>query len=260
MSESLPEMDGACLTARIDAGVCRARFTRPQAGNTITAALVTEMEALLRRCEDPASGVSVTVLEGSPEVFCAGGDFQAVADDDPPDDPEPLYRIWQRLAEGPFVSVAVVRGRANAGGVGFVAACDLVLADASARFSLSELLFGLYPACVLPFLIRRVGRRTAHVMTLTTQPIDVEEARAAGLVDAVDDSAEDLLRRHLMRLRHLDRDAVARYKRYMADMDGAWLAARKPAALAANREMFADATVRRNIRRYVSDMKFPWED
>jgi polyketide biosynthesis enoyl-CoA hydratase PksH len=260
MPESLPEMDGLCLTAQIEGGVCRARFTRPQAGNTITAALVAEMDALLRRCEDPAGGVSVVVLEGSPEVFCAGGDFEGVAGDGPPDDPAPLYGLWQRLAEGPLVSVAVVRGRANAGGVGFVAACDLVLADASARFSLSELLFGLYPACVLPFLIRRVGRRTAHVMTLTTQPLDAEEALAAGLVDAVDDSAEDLLRRHLLRLRRLDRDAVARYKRYMGDMDGDWLEARKPAALAANREMFADATVRHNIRRYVQDMKFPWED
>ena len=200
------------------------------------------------------------VLEGSPEVFCAGGDFEGVAGDGPPDDPAPLYGLWQRLATGPFVSVAVVRGRANAGGVGFVAACDLVLADASARFSLSELLFGLYPACVLPFLIRRVGRQKAHVMTLTTQPIGAQEALAAGLVDALDNAAEDLLRRHLMRLRRLSRPALARYKAYMAEIDGDRLAARKPAALAANREMFADATVRRDIRRYVTEMKFPWEE
>ncbi|MQX35688.1 enoyl-CoA hydratase/isomerase [Roseospira navarrensis] len=256
----MPDIRGETLTARIDGGVCRLCFTRPEAGNTITAALVTEMDAALRRCEDPASGVSVVVLEGAPDVFCTGGDFEGIADDAPSNDPEPLYDLWQRLAEGPFVSVAVVRGRANAGGVGFVAACDLVLAEPSASFSLSELLFGLYPACVLPFLVRRVGRQTAHVMTLTTQPMGAAEALRAGLVDALDEAAEPLLRRHLVRLRRLARPAVARYKQYTAEMDGAWLAARRPAALAANREMFADPAVRAGIRRYVREMKFPWED
>lgn len=260
MSETMPDIGGETLTASIEAGVCRLRLTRPDAGNSITPALVAEMDAVLRRCEDAAGGVGVVVLEGAPEVFCIGGDFEGAASGDAPSDPEPLYGLWRRLAEGPFVSVAVVRGRANAGGVGFVAACDLVLAEPSAGFALSELLFGLYPACVLPFLIRRVGRQKAHAMTLTTQPVGAEEALAAGLVDAVADSGEALLRRHLVRLRRLGRPAVARYKRYMTEVEGDWLAARMPAALAANREMFADATVRHNIRRYVQDMKFPWED
>nr|WP_269820011.1 enoyl-CoA hydratase-related protein [Bacillus velezensis] len=42
-------------------------------------------------------------------------------------------------------------GVANAGGIGFVAASDIVIADDTAVFSLSELLFGLFPAMVLPF-------------------------------------------------------------------------------------------------------------
>jgi len=62
--------------------------------------------------------------------------------------------LWLRLATVRTVTISHVRGKANAGGIGFVAASDIVLADETAQFSLSELLFGLYPACVLPFLIR----------------------------------------------------------------------------------------------------------
>lgn len=245
------------LNVEIGDRLCRIRFDRPAADNAIDARLVGEFEAVLRRCEDEA--VTLLVLEGGPEVFCAGGDLAATAAAETADDPAPLYDLWLRLAEGPFVSVAVVRGRANAGGVGFVAACDIVLADRSATFALSELLFGLFPACVLPFLSRRIGPQRAHYMTLMTRPVEAEEAFAWGLVDALDEPLEGLLRRHLLRLRRLSKPAIARYKHYRAEQD-AVLTTSKPAALAANRSLFADPVIQRNIKRYVTELKFPWED
>ena len=95
------------------------------------------------------------------------------------------------------MSIAHVRGKANAGGIGFVAACDIVLADSAAVFSLSELLFGLMPACVLPFLVRRIGFAKANAMTLSTQPVGVQVAREWGLVDAFEENSDNLLRKHL---------------------------------------------------------------
>lgn len=238
-------------------GVCTARLNRPEAGNAINARLIAELGEVVARCE-AADGPPVLVLTGTPEVFCAGGDFQAVAASDAPEDPEPLYDLWLRLATGPFVSVAVTRGRVNAGGVGLAAACDIVLADPSATFALSELLFGLFPACVLPFLIRRVGEQRAHYLTLSTQPATAAQALAWGLVDALEDPLDEMLRRHLLRLRRLGKPAVARYKRHRADAS-ALLSAAKPAALAANRALFNDPQIRAGIRRYVTEMKFPWE-
>lgn len=238
-------------------GVCTVQLNRPEAGNAINARLVGELGRVVAQCEAP-DGPSVLVLTGSAEIFCAGGDFQAVAATDAPEDPEPLYDLWLRLATGPFISLAVVRGRVNAGGVGLVAACDIVLADSTASFGLSEMLFGLFPACVLPFLIRRVGVQKAHYLTLTTQPVGVAQALAWGLVDAAEDPVEELLRRHLLRLRRLGKPAIGRYKRYMAETAGP-LAACKPAALTANRTLFGDPQIRADIRRYVTEMKFPWE-
>ena len=248
------------LEVEIHDCVCTVRINRPGANNAINARLVEELGSVVAQCEstghDPP--ITILVLEGSPTVFCSGGDFEAVAAASEPADPEPLYQLWYRLATGPFITVSVVRGRVNAGGVGFVSASDIVLADRSAAFSLSELLFGLFPACVLPFLIRRVGSQRAHYLTLMTRAFGAEEALGWGLVDALDDDVESLLRKHLLRLRRLGKPSIARYKRYFADLAGG-LERSKEGALAANREMFGDPEILRNVRRYVAESKFPWE-
>lgn len=246
--------------------MCVVQFDHPAAGNTINDRLIEECHEVLASCEArPADEppITIVVLEGSPEVFCVGADFQGMHDDlaagrTGNQGPERLYDLWLKLATGPFVTVAHVRGKVNAGGMGFVAASDIVLADQTAQFSLSELLFGLFPACVLPFLIRRIGVQKAHYLTLMTKPIAVQEAQAWGLVDAHDVDSASLLRTHLLRLRRLSKPAIARYKRYMHDLaSGLWHA--KALALAANREVFSDPDNLKGICRFVEQGKFPWE-
>ncbi len=235
--------------------VCFVQIDRPETGNTIDGTLIEECNDVLAACEESAS---IVVLSGTPEVFCFGADFKSIAGGREQDGPEPLYDLWLRLATGPYVTISHVRGRANAGGVGFVAASDLVLADETAQFSLSELLFGLYPACVLPFLIRRVGFQKAHYFTLMTEPIAAKRALEWGLADAVEPSSDALLRRHLQRLRRLSKTAIRRYKSYMGRI-AAPLAGLKEPACAANREIFSDPVNLQAIARYVERGIFPWE-
>jgi polyketide biosynthesis enoyl-CoA hydratase PksH len=243
---------------------CFLQIDRPDSNNTINSQLIVECNDVLSACEESAT---VVVLSGSPEVFCLGADFQAIAGGSKTaarhhggdeGDPEALYDLWLRMATGPYVTISHVRGRANAGGVGFVAASDIVLADETAQFSLSELLFGLYPACVLPFLIRRVGFQKAHYLTLSTQAIPVKQASEWGLVDAWEPASDLLLRRHLQRLRRLSKTAIRRYKAYMGRINVPLLDL-KSAAVAANREIFSDAGNLQNITRYVEHGLFPWE-
>ncbi|WP_455072786.1 enoyl-CoA hydratase/isomerase [Paenibacillus caseinilyticus] len=253
--------DYETIQVRLQDGVCFLGLHRPEANNTINDRLIEECGHVLSLCEEQAT---VVVLEGLPDVFCSGADFGGIhaklADGVPIENrPEPLYDLWLKLATGPFVTVAHVRGKVNAGGVGFAAACDLVLADDKAEFGLSELLFGLFPACVLPFLIRRTGFQKAHYLALMTRPVPVEEARAVGLVDAYDRQSEALLRRHLLRLKKLNKTAVSRYKRYMGELNGA-LHTAKPLALAANEEVFSDPQNLEKIYRFVEKGQFPWED
>lgn len=254
------------IRVRLREPILLLQFDRPEAGNTINQRLIEECHEALASCATrpaAAAPITVVVLEGTPEVFCLGADFQGMHDAmvtgiTPDGDPERLYDLWLKLATGPFVTVAHVRGKVNAGGMGFVAASDIVLADQTAQFSLSELLFGLLPACVLPFLIRRIGYQRAHYLTLLTKPISVQEAQTWGLVDAYDADSESLLRKHLLRLRRLSKPAIARYKRYMHELANT-LEQAKPQALAANRQVFSDPDNLKGIVRFVEQGKFPWE-
>jgi len=248
------------IDVRVQDSICFLQIDRPDADNTISSQLVAECNDVLSACEESAT---VVVLSGSPEVFCQGADFKAIAGRSKTahpqvDAPEPLYDLWLRMATGPYVTISHVRGKANAGGVGFVAASDIVLADETAQFSLSELLFGLYPACVLPFLIRRIGFQRAHYLTLTTQSISAKQACEWGLVDAWEPASDVLLRRHLQRLRRLSKDAIRRYKTYMGRI-GLPLPDLKAPAVAANRELFSDAGNLQAITRYIEHGLFPWE-
>jgi polyketide biosynthesis enoyl-CoA hydratase PksH len=269
--------------------VCHIHFNRPNDNHTINDQLVAELHDALARCEQRSS---VIVLAGSAQTFCMGADFQelvatqrrqayagAPAVDSATDSavdsaidaatdsatrPQrrsaaALYHLWLRLATGPFITVAHVEGRANAGGIGFVAACDLALAAETAQFGLSELLFGLYPACVMPFLVKRVGLQRAHYLTLTAQAIPARQAAEWGLVDAVDSHSDRLVQRHLQRLTRLRPAAVQSYKAYVRQL-APQLQALQDAAVSANAEMFANPRNRQAITDYVERGVLPWED
>lgn len=248
------------IKVQFQESTCFLQIDRPGADNTISGRLVAELHEALSACEESAT---VVVLKGTPEVFCMGADFKSIARasksaPERDEGPGPLYDLWLRLATGPYVTISHVQGKANAGGVGFVAASDIVIADESAQFSLSELLFGLYPACVLPFLIRRIGFQRAHYLALMTQPVSAKQACEWGLVDAYEPLSEASLRRHLQRLRRLSKVAIRRYKSYISQV-GAPLQALKPLAVAANLEVFSDAGNLQAITRYVERGVFPWE-
>lgn len=247
------------LRVRWQETICFVQIYRPEANNTINDRLLAELSAVLTECTTAAT---VVVLEGLPEVFCFGADFQQMKTSGGPiaeaSDPGPLYDVWYQLATGPFITVAHVRGKANAGGLGFVAACDIVLADESAQFSLSELLFGLYPACVLPFLIRRIGFQKAHYLTLSTQSISVQQAFDWGLVDCHEPQSDALVRKHLLRLRRLSKDAIMRYKAYANRLNDS-LANSRALAVAGNIEVFSDPKNIAGIVRYVEEGVFPWD-
>lgn len=250
------------VRVRFDGSVCHLQLYRPDARNTINGRMISDCRSVLAACE--ARDIRVVVLEGLPNVFCFGADFGAIRThviegDAEESDASQLYDLWNTLATGPFVSVAYVQGSVNAGGNGFVAACDIVIAEPTVRFSLSELLFGLFPACVLPFLVRRVGTQRAHYMTMSTLPIGAEEACRWGLVDCICAPGEPVLHRHLQRLRRLRRDSVLMYKRYMARLPST-LAEARDRAITNNREMHEIPGVIEGIVRYVEAGRLPWEN
>lgn len=254
-------MNYKTIKVEVKGNSCFIQFNRPESNNTINKVLIDECNEVLDMCEE---AITIVVFKGLPEVFCFGADFKEVhnkmADGQEQESySEPLYDLWLKIATGPYITIALVCGKANAGGVGFVAACDIVLTDDTAVFSLSELLFGLFPACVLPFLIRRIGYSKAHYMTLMTKPVSVEQAYKWGLVDSYGTNGDAQLGKHMLRLRYLSKKGVKRYKSYMSNLSD-FLIRSKDTALTANLEIFSDTDNLKGIYRFVDTGQFPWEN
>jgi len=245
-------MNYRTIKVRFQEPICFLQLFRPEANNAMNDLMIEECHHALDVYEEAAS---IIVLEGLPNDFCSGADFkgmhdQIVSGQQREHNPEPTYNLWLRLATGPYITVSHVRGKANAGGVGFVAASDIVLADETAQFSLSELLFGLFPACVLPFLIRRIGFQKANYMSLMTKPISAKQAQEWGLVDSCDSKSESLVRKHLLRLKKVPKNGIVRYKRYLSQIDDS-IVKFKSLAIESNKEVFSDSCNLERICRFV---------
>ncbi|GHG32470.1 enoyl-CoA hydratase/isomerase family protein [Streptomyces albogriseolus] len=200
-------------------GVLHALLDAPGRRNAVTPELLDALHAAVDTAEaDP--GCRVLVLSARGEHFCAGTDLTAPVPEPaagPAAGPEaelPYWTLLDRLTRTPVVTVALVEGRATAGGVGLAAACDLVLAGPGARFRLTEALVGLVPAMALPFVARRTGEQRAFTATLLAEDLDAPAAVAAGLADLHAGEPAQALRRTLVALSRVDRSTAGALKTY----------------------------------------------
>jgi polyketide biosynthesis enoyl-CoA hydratase PksH len=246
------------LRLRKQPGVHFIQLYRPEAHNTINQPLIAELTDALHAVEDDSS-INIVVLEGLPEVFCNGMDFQEYVDSsrDAYLRMADAFTFFRQLSESPKIIVAKVQGKVNAGGVGLVAASDLVIAETKASFAFSELLFGLLPAVVLPFLLRRIGHQRAKLLALSTQPMDAAEAHRWGLVDSYGEDAEQLLHPYLQRWRRLSPTSIRKLKNYMNQLQPIEIATEMLAVNTVS-ELMAEPTIREGIRRYVEEGVAPW--
>ncbi|KAH3764840.1 enoyl-CoA hydratase [Pelomyxa schiedti] len=88
--------------------------------------------------------------------------------------------------------IARVDGRALGGGAGIVAACDVAMVTRRSSFGFPEIFSGLVPAVVSPYVMRRTGPKWCSSAFLLGKTFSSEEALAAGLVDNVWPSTDEL--------------------------------------------------------------------
>jgi methylglutaconyl-CoA hydratase len=215
------------LVTTLDAGVLTLTLNRPAKRNALNGELVDLLHLELERA-DLDGQVRVTVLRGVGKDFCAGADLEellASTDRSLAENESSALRLgtlFTRLRELPKPVVALVHGRALAGGAGLVSACDLVLASASAQFGYPEIQRGFVPAMVLALLRRLVGEKVALDLALTGRVLTAEEARGVGLISRVVPDA-DLDREGKAianALATLSPSALALTKRLLYQLDG----------------------------------------
>jgi methylglutaconyl-CoA hydratase len=210
------------LRAALAGGVLTLTLDRPEKRNALSAAMVEALHAALERADLDAEA-RVVVLRGAGKDFCAGADLDellASADLTLAENEATALRLgalFGRMRALPKPVLAVVHGRALAGGAGLVTACDIAIAGAGAQLGYPEIQRGFVPAMVMTLLRRAAGEKAALDLVLTGCLLGAEEARATGLVSRVVPDAE------------LDREAGALARA---------LAAASPSALALTKQLF----------------------
>ncbi|VWD01580.1 enoyl-CoA hydratase-related protein [Burkholderia lata] len=234
----------------------RVVLNAPASQNKLSPRIVDALHDALRACEaDPAA--HVLIVEGSGGHFSSGMDLEAAATGHAVKGSggQRFLELLRHMTEADVVVVSIVDGKASGGGVGLAAASDYVIATQRSVFSLPEILWGLVPCLIAPFLIRRIGFQACRRMTLTTLPIDAEAAHACGLVDTL---ADDALPRLLQRLRMVAPEGIGRAKRYLGRLD-AIDDATLDCALDELEAILASPDVVQRLTEFARSRRYPWE-
>ena len=183
------------VLVQVAGGVLTATLNRADKRNAIDTAMIDALLAVLEQADLDAA-VRVVALRGAGRDFCAGMDLHellASADHTLEQNRRAALQfaeIFVRMRRLPKPVVAVVQGRALAGGCGLATACDLILAAESAQFGYPEVQRGFVPAIVMTMLRRTVGEKIAFDLATTGRLLDGTEAAALGLASRVYEDAD----------------------------------------------------------------------
>ncbi len=184
-------------------------LNRPKVHNAFNSTMISEMLDVLREIKKD-SKIRVIVLTGKGKSFCAGADLNWMKEiinysfDQNLKESLEIAELLYTLYSIPKPTIAQVNGTAIGGGVGFLSACDIVLAASTARFGLSEVKIGLIPAAISPYVVRRIGESKAREYFLTGERIAAEKAEKLGLVN------------HVYSLKNLEKETKNTVKRLLS--------------------------------------------
>ncbi|MBW6490663.1 MAG: enoyl-CoA hydratase/isomerase family protein [Lentimicrobium sp.] len=172
----------------LNASVGTIWLNRPQIHNAFNEVMISEVLEIFTEI-NKMDNIRVVLLRGRGKSFCAGADLNWMRD-------VAKYSYDQNYKESLQLSdcfyaiyncckptIAVVHGAAIGGANGLLSACDMAVCEDDAVFSLSEVKIGIVPACISPYVIKRVGEYGARELMLTGRRINGKEAERFRLVN-----------------------------------------------------------------------------
>jgi enoyl-CoA hydratase len=161
-------------------------LNRPEVRNAVNKALSDGVAAALDEL-DGDDGLSIAVMTGAGNGFCAGMDLKAFAAGQTPwHETRGFAGIVQQPPRKPII--AAVEGFAVAGGLEVALACDLLVVARGAKLGIPEVKRSLIAAGgALRRLPRRIPSGIAKELALTGDPISAERGYELGLVNRLAD-------------------------------------------------------------------------
>jgi methylglutaconyl-CoA hydratase len=211
-----------------NAGVGTILLNRPEKKNALDSHLVLELQGVISRAEVD-SKTSIVALRGAGADFCAGADLSELASmqqlgpAENLSDAKKLGDLLLQLRRCAKPVIAVVQGRALAGGCGLATACDIVLAQENAQLGYPEVHLGFVPAMVMAILRRKVPEAQAFELLARGDRISAQEALRIGLVNRVFPAAsfDADVTAYLGSLAERPASALALTKRLFYEIEGA---------------------------------------
>lgn len=153
----------------------------PHNRNALSRRLVTELSAALERAGADDSA-TVVVVRAAGRVFCSGADLSEAAAGSMEEGALAIVALQRQVLTLPKPVVVRLHGAVRAGGIGLVAAADVVVAADDATFALTEVKLGLAPAAISLTVLPRMTSRAAALTALSGEVFSGAQAASYGLV------------------------------------------------------------------------------
>jgi enoyl-CoA hydratase len=178
--------DAAEVFTEVDGGVLIVTINRPEAKNAMNKAAAEAISAAMDRLE-AEDDLRVAILTGAGGTFCSGMDLKGFLRGESPSVPGRGFGgLSQWTPRKPVI--AAVDGYALAGGMELALSCDLIVANANAKFGIPEAKRGLAAAAGgLIKLPRQIPPRIAMELALTGDFIDARRAYELGFINRIVD-------------------------------------------------------------------------
>ncbi|UCG28817.1 MAG: enoyl-CoA hydratase/isomerase family protein [Bacteroidales bacterium] len=163
-------------------------LNRPQIRNAFNETMISELIDCFLDVNEKEN-VRVVLLKGKGKSFCAGADLNWMRDvtkysyEENYQESYRLSKCFYSIYTCRKPTIAVVHGAAIGGANGLLAACDMAYCDHETVFSLSEVKIGVVPACISPYILKRMGEFPARELMLTGRRIKGTEAEKLRLVN-----------------------------------------------------------------------------
>ncbi|MBM3404577.1 MAG: enoyl-CoA hydratase/isomerase family protein [Bacteroidetes bacterium] len=173
-------------TTQVD-GVFTVSLNRPEVHNAFNKTMLEELAACFEEVKN--NDAICLILRGNGKSFCAGVDLnwmKAVARNSYEVNYQEsllLSKCFLAIYTCPKPTIALVHGVSLGGANGLLSACDLAYCADDATFSLSEVKIGIVPACISPYVVKRVGEYGTKELMLTGRRINGKEAESFHLVN-----------------------------------------------------------------------------
>lgn len=240
------------------AGIARITLNHPEKRNALDGEMITSLRlGLAQSAQDGA--VRVVTIAGAGQDFCAGADLaalQRLQDAGAMEnlaDARLLADLFLDMRRHPRPIVAMVRGRALAGGCGIATMADIVLATESAQFGYPEIRIGFVPAMVMAILRRSVTERRAFELLAMGETVPARTAVEIGMINRVyaDDVFETEVERYVMQLAALSPSALTLTKSLLYQIDGVPFEAALSAGAQTNALARLTDDYRRGLERFL---------